>query len=292
LNALARAQLGRGRYAEAEVHYREALAIFRRHHGWEHKSIAQVLQGLMSALRAKGDQAGADSLIRHEVADATSRVEREPDNPAAWLRRGTILVALGQLTDAEAAFREALRLDPDRPVHHDALGDVLLRQGRLSESEAALRNGIRLKPDAGKIHTRLGLVLWNQGRTEEALASLRKAVDVDPESSWAWQVLGWTRYRAGAWEDSIKALETSCNLEPGGTGDCGQWIVLALAHWRLAGQKDLSEQERARHRREARRWYDQAIKQTDGIHGQVEVMPAVRAFREEAAELLDGKGPE
>jgi tetratricopeptide (TPR) repeat protein len=287
LHALARAELGRGRHAEAEKYFREALAIFRQHHGWEHKSMAQVLDGLMAVLRAKGDRAGIESLIREKLAGAISRVEREPHNPAAWSRRGSIHLELGQLNDAETAFREALRLAPNHAVHHDALGDVLLRQGRLLEAEAALRNGSCLEPEAGNIRARLGLVLWKQGRAEEAFNCLHKAVEVEPKSSWAWMALGWTRYRAGDWVGSIEVLERSRSLQPGGTGGPGQWIVLALAHWQLASQPDRCKHERSKHRDEARRWRDITYRQLDGIRDPAVAMPEMREFRKEAARLLD-----
>ena len=38
---------------------------------------------------------------------------------------------------------------------------------------------------------------------------------------------------------------------------------MSLAHGKLANEKDLPEQERDRHKTEARRWYDQAVKQID-----------------------------
>ena len=38
---------------------------------------------------------------------------------------------------------------------------------------------------------------------------------------------------------------------------------MSLAHGKLANEKDLPEQERDRHRTEARRLYDQAVKQID-----------------------------
>ena len=69
-------------------------------------------------------------------------------------------------------------------------------------------------------------------------------------------------------------------------GDCGQWIVLALAHGELANQESVPELERARHRVDAHSWYDKAIQQIDGHPGQDEVMQRIRAFRLEAAELL------
>ena len=108
------------------------------------------------------------------------------------------------------------------------------------------------------------------------------------QSAFAWQYLGWAQYRAGSWKASLEALEKSCKLQNG--GGCGQWIVMSLAHWKLANEKELTEQERARHQSEARRWYDQAVKQIDSRGtGGSSVMQATRGFRAEAAELLGVK---
>ena len=65
---------------------------------------------------------------------------------------------------------------------------------------------------------------------------------------------------------------------------------MSLAHGKLANEKDLPEQERDRHKTEARRWYDQAAKQIDSaVAREDHVSQAIRAFRVEAAELLGVK---
>ena len=108
----------------------------------------------------------------------------------------------------------------------------------------------------------------------------------------AWQYLGWIHYRTGNWKSSIEALEKSCKLQPGGTGDAGQWIVLALAHARLAAQEGLPEKEREHHEAEARRRYDEANKIIDGwwrVRPGHAVGQAIWDFRAEARELMGAK---
>src|SRR5262245_51222775 len=79
----------------------------------------------------------------------------------------------------------------------------------------------------------------------------------------AWQSMGWAQHRVGDWRASIEALEKSCKLQGGGTGDAGQWIVLALAHAQLAAQVGLTKKEREHHAMESRRRYDEADKEID-----------------------------
>jgi hypothetical protein len=105
--------------------------------------------------------------------------------------------------------------------------------------------------------------------------------------------LGFCLYRTGNWRESIEALEKSCKLQPGGTGDAGQWIVLALAHARLAAQPGLPEKEREHHIAEARRRYEQADKQID-TWWRVRPGPYqgqdVWDFRDEARKLMGANG--
>ena len=108
------------------------------------------------------------------------------------------------------------------------------------------------------------------------------------ETSRTWQFLGWAQYRAGNWKASIDALEKSCKLQ--NPGDRGQWIVMSLAHGKLANEKDLPERERDRHKTEASHWYDQAANQIDSTVARGEhVGQDIRAFRVEAAGLLGVK---
>ena len=84
----------------------------------------------------------------------------------------------------------------------------------------------------------------------------------------------------------------SCKREAGGTGDAGQWIVLALAHAKLAAQEGLPEKEREHHKSQARRWYDQADKQIDRwwrVRPGHETGQAIWDFRAEARELMAAK---
>jgi hypothetical protein len=127
---------------------------------------------------------------------------------------------------------------------------------------------------------------------QRALEAVQEGVKCNPQSDVPWQYLGWVQYRIGDWRASIEALEKSCKLQKGGTGDAGQWIVLALAHAKLAAQEGLPNKEREHHKTEARRWFDQADKLIDrwlrARPGDV-IGQAIWDFRAEARELMGAK---
>ena len=156
--------------------------------------------------------------------------------------------------------RPEIRRGPLQPRHRPARPGEAGRGHRLLPQGHRTRPEIRLRPQQPRL--RPGRPDAKLGRGHRLLP--QEAVELAPQSALAWQYLGWVQYRAGNWKASIEALEKSCKLQKG-AGDSGQWIVMSLAHGKLANEKDLPEQERDRHKAEARRLYDQAVKHIDSM---------------------------
>ena len=152
----------------------------------------------------------------------TRFVMRDPEYAYPWIS-----------TELEAAF--GMRLAETSQSIKDAIpflpkGQPFREQDRPGTRTGGLEPGQPSEP-AGK------------RAPERAVALARLAVDHVPELILAWQQCGLgVQYRAGNWKASIAALEHSRRLERG--GDCGQWIVLALAHGKLADDRSLTGPER------------------------------------------------
>jgi superkiller protein 3 len=241
-----------------------------------------------------------DLLRQKKLEDAIAALRKAPKSAKAHTDLGAALRAQGKLDEAITAFRKAIDLDPKSTSAHNNLGYTLEAQGKLDEAIACYRKSIELNRKSPWAHNRLGYALGKKGwelancpdpklrDPKRAVEAGKKAVELAPQSVFAWQYLGWIQYRAGDWKASIEALEKSCKLQ--NPGDCCQWIVLSLAHGKLANEKELPEKERAQHKAEARRWYAEAVKQIDTWgSGGGSVIQATRVFRAEAAELLDVK---
>ncbi len=224
-------------------------------------------------------------LIDNAIAAYKVAVRLKPDYAGTHTNLGLALQKKGEIDAAITEYREVIRLKPDYAVGHNLLGLALEAQGNLDGAVACYRKSIALDPNSSltRNHTRNALanVLGNQAwdlanSPDPKLRDPKRAVDAGtqsvehaPQSDIAWQKLGWVQYRAGNWKASIEALEKSSKLQDGGMGDYGQWIVMSLAHWKIANQKDLPEQERDRHIELERVWPEQ-----------------LRRFRAEAEELM------
>jgi tetratricopeptide (TPR) repeat protein len=85
---------------------------------------------------------GTDQLLRWYQA----AVAAAPTNPVAHNSLGVVLFIRRDLAGAEAAFREALRLDPKLANAHNGLGLALMDRGDLDGAVAEFKETLRLDP--------------------------------------------------------------------------------------------------------------------------------------------------
>ncbi|MBF0181683.1 MAG: tetratricopeptide repeat protein, partial [Magnetococcales bacterium] len=120
-----------------------------------------------------------------EVVEALAG-ELAPFFPALAVAQGNFgnrLLAEGRLAEAEAAYREVIRLDPGCAVAFYNLGNVLQATGRCEEAEAGYREALRLQPAYTLAGNNLGVLLQQRERFAEAETRYRKTIRHNPD--WA-----------------------------------------------------------------------------------------------------------
>jgi tetratricopeptide (TPR) repeat protein len=131
-----------GKTDQAIAHWRHAIAL--------DPAQSQALLALGQALvRAGGNEAceGQELLRRYErlqglrdrERQAGQQAEEHPDNGAARLRFGTVLLEQGNIPRAVWELREAVRLRPTDVAARHVLAEALHRQGRDDEAGTTLR---------------------------------------------------------------------------------------------------------------------------------------------------------
>jgi tetratricopeptide (TPR) repeat protein len=119
--------------------------------------------------------------FRSEEAIWEDTVQKSPQDAIAHYNLGHALQAqAGRSREAEAQFRESLRLNPDYAKAHDSLGLLLQQEGHTTEALAEFREAIRLNPGDVRALNNLGFALSNRpGGAAEAVAVLRAAERLD-----------------------------------------------------------------------------------------------------------------
>ncbi|HWZ88417.1 MAG TPA: tetratricopeptide repeat protein, partial [Polyangiaceae bacterium] len=170
---LARANYAAGDSKGAEAAARDALAQNPKHVG------ARILLARISSATRSGE-AEALSLLGQVASDAKTA---SPDEiVSAQTLLGDIHLARSRMSQAEAAYGEALKINPKAARALNGLGDALYRAGRYSEAQARFEASTQADPD--DLSAKIGVAKSKLGleRVEDAGAMLKKLRDTYPQS--------------------------------------------------------------------------------------------------------------
>ncbi|MBE0653159.1 MAG: tetratricopeptide repeat protein, partial [Bacteroidales bacterium] len=94
------------------------------------------------------------------------------DHPNTHMNFGNLSLMQGDLTSAEASYREALNIEPWLVAPYINLADLYRRQGREDEGEKMLKTALEKYPEMAPIHYSLGLLNVRKGDQETAIQYL------------------------------------------------------------------------------------------------------------------------
>jgi Tfp pilus assembly protein PilF len=90
-------------------------------------------------------------------------------------------VQAGRMAEAEAVYREVLRLAPDLAGASYNLAVTLRSLGRIDEAVLQYRRTVAIQPGNFKAHNNLAVLLAGRGETEAATRHYRRALAVQPD---------------------------------------------------------------------------------------------------------------
>ena len=156
--------------------------------------------------------------------------------------RAAEALSRGDLDQAYAWLREAIRSDAAFLSAYNTLGVVYLRRGALPQAEAALRFVLAAEPGNPHALDNLATVVQQAGRTDEAEALRAQLRRVQPQSPFAWFREGQQAMREGDYRRARRLFEREIARAP----DYHEFhFWLALAHLQL-GETGAAEQEMER----------------------------------------------
>ncbi len=136
------------------------------------------------------------------------------DQPTGCMMMGVFMKDRGNLDEAEAWFRRALRFEPRSPVPWEAIAVMYSEAGRPERSIEVLEEACQALPQEGHLHYLRGLGLAEVGKLPQAVAALEKAVQLMPDHARAWYNLGLARHRLNQPGLALRALQKAIDLEP------------------------------------------------------------------------------
>ncbi len=130
------------------------------------------------------------------------------------LERAQSLHVRGRLAEAEALYREVLRVQPYQVEALEGLGVLTFHLGRSEEARALFAQGVAIVPDSARLHANLGEVLRILGRPDEAAGEVQRALVLDPGSTQSWNVLGHLAHDQKRYDDAVTAYREAIRLRP------------------------------------------------------------------------------
>ncbi|MEO8336150.1 MAG: tetratricopeptide repeat protein [bacterium] len=226
LQQLGELQRSRAKYADAEAHFREALALRRAMVPPPIDDITESLRGLADVLGEQRRHDAADSLYREALAMArTAHGDKSTETAAALYAFAVSFHNRGKFAEGDTLFREAIAIYGAIPSSRDplaasarlSLATVMLFREKYADAEPLIREALALRRATyGNDHTltyqamtALGTLLHNTSRFTEAETVLREAhdglrrqtSDAHPDMLAAKQLLGATMVDVGRYAE-------------------------------------------------------------------------------------------
>ncbi len=150
---------------------------------------------------------------------AESMWKRAADiDPANTASRFHLLMAYqrsGRNREGLALCQEMILAEPTNAMHHLSLGNLHARLGQRSETEAAYRNAVKLSPDRPEPCFALAqFFLQQDSHITEAVQLAQRAVDLAPLAP-HYYVLGRALAKANDRAAALAASQKACELDPG-----------------------------------------------------------------------------
>jgi tetratricopeptide (TPR) repeat protein len=222
------------------------------------------------------------------ISDFDQAIKLNPNYANAWFNRGQAYLLLGQPDRAVEDLDQAAKLNfPRLAPFYLVRAEAQRRQAHFAEAVADYQRALKLLPANAGVHNELAWLLATCPDAtvrdpNQAVLLAKKAAELAPKIGNYWGTLGTAHYRAREYQAAVlaleKAIEMSDQAGPAAKGSVG--FFLAMAHGQLGNKK------------EARRWYDQAVvwMEQDGRSAKNPLnADELRRFRSEAEEVLELK---
>lgn len=148
-----------------------------------------------------------EALMRH-------RLQKYPDDFAAHMNLGALMLSRLDAQDAVPMLRTAVQIDPKRADAHDMLGTALENVGRLQEAMAQFRTALHVQPDYLNAHYNLATALVKSGDLPEAVEQFRPVIAAYSDSPRLQNQFGEMLAEEGKTTEALAHFDKAISLDP------------------------------------------------------------------------------
>jgi protein O-GlcNAc transferase len=152
--------------------------------------------------------------LENAAASYRQALKIKPDIAKTHLNLGNVLYHMGQSDNAVASYLRALEIEPDFAEAHFNLGNVLYHMGQSDNAVASYLRALEIEPDYAEAHCNLGNILLELGQIGNAMASCRRALDINPDFTLAHDSLGNILLELGQIDNAVASYRRALDINP------------------------------------------------------------------------------
>ena len=168
----------------------------------------------LQVLPKTGDPSHQDPRLALEEAVMRRRLEKYPTDFLAHYNLGALLQARGELPEAVACYRDALRLEPSSATARNSLAAVFILQDRLPEAIDELHQTLRIDPSYLNAHYNLAHALAASGDLDRAADEFIVCLKNNPDDAGAQSGLGTIYFKERKYGEALVHLREAASLSP------------------------------------------------------------------------------
>jgi tetratricopeptide (TPR) repeat protein len=149
---------------------------------------------------------------RNETLFYLRTLNASPQSSVIHNNLGNILLDKGFFDEAEARFREAVKLKPTYAVAYNNLGNVYFRKRVFEPALEFYKKAISLDPNYPEIYNNLGNIYDNLGARNQAIDAYKVALRIRPQFAEAHNNLGIAYYHLKMYDAAIQEYEEAIRL--------------------------------------------------------------------------------
>ena len=273
-NSLGDALMQSGQFAEALIHFQEAVRL--------EPTYVEAINNSGNAQQVLGRSDDA-------IASYRAALKIAPDNAEVHYNCGVVLQQRKQWHEAIEHYREALLIKPNFAPAHNNCGLTLRASGREEEAIEHFELAAEIDPGLMAAYVNLGLTLRSLHRNEEAIEQFEKALRIEPDNFIANYNSGIALRSVGRRAEALKRFETAVRLRPnvGGAHYGLAWIMATAPEDQL--RDGIRAIEHARRAVELTKDSPFTLDALAAAHAEAGEFPNAIKYQEQAIEMAAGK---
>jgi tetratricopeptide (TPR) repeat protein len=156
----------------------------------------------------------AYGVLDSDAGKIEKAIALDPSLPAQSRTLGEILLKNGDIPGAEAALKEALRVDPWDEDAWDLSGRLHFQKAEIAEAMFDFERAIQLQPGSALHLYDYALALARANRFDEARTRIETALRADDTLAEAHELLGGLFERKGQLSDCVREYRRALELRP------------------------------------------------------------------------------